>query len=52
MKGDVIETLTSYIKESLKKDKRFKGIATREYIECISKLAVNKENKTKVLSFC
>ena len=44
----MIESITGYIKESLKKERRYKGISTAEYLECLAKLAVTKENKTKV----
>ena len=47
--SEIIEALTSFIKESLKKDHRYKGISTAEYMECLAKLAINKDNKNKVI---
>ena len=46
--GDVIDSIANYIKESLKKDHRYKGITTAEYMDCMARLAVTKENKIKV----
>lgn len=49
IKGDVIESLTHFIKESLKKERRYKGISTVEYMDCMGRMAVTKENKSKVI---
>lgn len=49
--AEIIESITSYIKESLKKDRRYKGISTNEYLQCLAKLAVTKNNKIKVFFF-
>lgn len=46
--SDIIESLVFFLNESLKKDQRYKGISTSEYLDCLAKLAVTKENKTKV----
>ena len=46
--SDIIESLVFFLNESLKKDQRYKGISTNEYLDCLAKLAVTKENKTKV----
>jgi hypothetical protein len=45
----VIKYLTSNLRESYKKDDhKFKGIASREYLAGLTKLAVNRDNKFKV----
>ena len=36
------------LRESLNNQRQFKGISTNEYVECMAKLAVIKENKFKV----
>jgi hypothetical protein len=47
----VIKYLISNLRESYKKDDhKFKGIAAREYLAGLTKLAVNRDNKFKVSS--
>ncbi|CAF0785528.1 unnamed protein product [Brachionus calyciflorus] len=46
--NEVAESVVNYIKESLKKERRYKGISTSEYLECLAKLAVTKDNKIKI----
>lgn len=45
----MIENLISYIRDSLKKDHRYKGISTGEYMDSLARLAVTKENKQKIV---
>lgn len=50
--GNTIEFIVNNVKESFKKDDhRYRGIASREYLAGLSKLAINRENKFKVCFF-
>jgi hypothetical protein len=46
--SELIESISNYIKESLKKEHRYKGISTGEYMDCMARLAITKENKIRI----
>ncbi len=40
-----------YLRESLLcKERTYKGLSTNEYLDCLAKLAVTKENKQKIIA--
>jgi heme oxygenase len=50
--NETLEAILYFIQESLKKDNRYKGITTTEYVNCLARLAVNKDNKEKIIKWC
>ena len=47
--NEAIENITFYIKRSIQSNGRYRGISTNEYLECMSRLAVTKDNQFKMV---
>ncbi len=47
--AEIIELIVTYLKESLKKDHRYRGITSAEYLDSLAKLALLADTKSKLL---